>query len=319
MARKPASTLLHLGPGLANGVSNLHNAKKAGSGVVNIVGEHASGHIALDAPLTADIEGIARPVSHWVRTSGSAAAVGRDAAAAVQAAMTAPGQIATLILPSDTAWDTGGTPAAALETPVPAPFDENMLARAAAALDGPDTLLLLGGTALTEENLETAGRIAAKTGCKLLSEWSNARLERGAGRVAIGRVPYPIDMALKVLEPFKRIVLIGARAPIGFFAYPGKPAILTREGAEIVTLADAGADLGAALSGLCAALAASDTPPAHVARHDLPDAPSGIIDLEKLAACIARAIPQDGIVVDESVTTGRAFPPRPWGRRAIHG
>ncbi len=313
MARKPASTLLHLGPGLANGVSNLHNAKKAGSGVVNIVGEHASGHIALDAPLTADIEGIARPVSHWVRTSGSAAAVGRDAAEAVQAAMTAPGQIATLILPSDTAWDAGGSPAAALDAPAPAPFDETMLAQASAALDGPETLLLLGGTALTEENLETAGRIAAKTGCKLLSEWSNARLERGAGRVAIGRVPYPIDMALKVLEPFKRIVLIGARAPIGFFAYPGKPAILTREGAEIVTLADAGADLGAALSGLCAALAASDTPPANVARHDLPDAPSGIIDLEKLAACIARAIPQDGIVVDESVTTGRAFSPATMG------
>lgn len=309
MARKPASTLLHLGPGLANGVSNLHNAKKAGSGVVNIVGEHASTHIELDAPLTADIEGIARPVSHWVRTSPSAGTVGKDAAEAVQAAMTAPGQIATLILPSDTAWNTGGTPAEALETPAAGPFDEAALAPAAEALNGPDTLLLLGGTALTEENLEIAGRIAAKTGCKLLSEWSNARLERGAGRVAVGRVPYPIDIALKVLEPFKRIVLIGARAPIGFFAYPGKPAILTREGAEIVTLADAGADLGAALSGLCQKLDAGDTPPAHVAEHEVPDAPTGRIDLDKLAACIARAIPQDGIVVDESVTTGRAFSP----------
>ncbi|APE45431.1 acetolactate synthase large subunit [Sulfitobacter alexandrii] len=309
MARKPASTLLHLGPGLANGLSNLHNAKKAGSGVVNIVGEHAASHIELDAPLTSDIEGIARPVSHWVRTSPSAETVGKDAAAAVEAAMTAPGQIATLILPSDTAWNTGGTPAEGREAPAPSPFEEGALDTAAAALDGPETLLLLGGTALTEENLETAGRIAAKTGCKILSEWSNARMERGAGRVAVGRVPYPIDIALKVLEPFKRIVLVGARAPIGFFAYPGKPAVLTREGAEITTLAKAGADLGGALSALCTTLGAEQTPPAEVAEADVPEAPTGPLDLDKLAACIARAIPRDGIVVDESVTTGRAFSP----------
>ncbi|WP_235602384.1 acetolactate synthase large subunit [Sulfitobacter geojensis] len=309
MAGKPASTLLHLGPGLANGLSNLHNAKKAGSGVVNIVGEHASTHIELDAPLTSDIEGIARPVSHWVHTSHSAATVGADAAKAVQASMKAPGQIATLVLPSDTAWNEGGVPQDAVDLPAPAPFDESQLAQAVDALDGPETLLLLGGGALTESNLETAGRIAAKTGCKILSEWSNARLERGAGRVFVGRVPYPIDIALKVLEPFKRIVLIGARAPIGFFAYPGKPAILTREGAEIVKLADAGADLGAALTALSEGTQASATPPAHVVEAAMPERPDGPINLDNLAALIARAIPEDAIVVDESVTTGRAFSP----------
>jgi acetolactate synthase-1/2/3 large subunit len=309
MAGKPASTLLHLGPGLANGLSNLHNAKKAGSGVVNIIGEHASTHIELDAPLTSDIEGIARPVSHWVRTSASAATVGKDAAEAVQAAMAAPGQIASLILPSDTAWDEGGLTHAALDAPAPTPFDEAMLAHASEALDGPESLLLLGGAALSESNLEIAGRIAAKTGCKILSEWSNARLERGAGRVAIGRVPYPIDIALEALKPYKRIVLVGARAPIGFFAYPGKPAILTREGADILTLADAGADLTAAISALCDATDATQTPPAHVAKPDLPERPTGPINLDTLAAMIARAIPEDGIIVDESVTTGRAFFP----------
>ena len=309
MAGKPASTLLHLGPGLANGLSNLHNAKKAGSGVVNIIGEHASSHIALDAPLTSDIEGIARPVSHWVRSSTSAAAVGKDAAEAIQAATVAPGQIASLILPSDTAWDAGGLAHQALDRPEPTAFDADMLEKAAYALNGPDSLLLLGGAALSESNLEMAGRIAAQTGCKLLSEWSNARLERGAGRVAIGRVPYPIDIALKVLEPFKRIVLIGARAPIGFFAYPGKPAILTREGAEILTLADASADLTAALTALTGAANASATSPAEVAQPDLPERPKGPINLETLAASIARAIPEDGIIVDESVTTGRAFFP----------
>ena len=309
MTGKPASTLLHLGPGLANGLSNLHNAKKAGSGVVNIIGEHASTHIELDAPLTSDIEGIARPVSHWVHTSKSVETVGADAAKAVQAAMTAPGQIASLILPSDTAWNEGGAAHGAIDIPAPVPFDEGQLSAAADALDGPETLLLLGGTALTEANLEVAGRIAAKTGCKLLSEWSNARLERGAGRVFIGRVPYPIDIALKVLEPFKRIVLIGARAPIGFFAYPDKPAILTREGAEIITLAHAGSDLTGALSALCTATQATETPPAHVVTAEQPERPTGRINLDGLAALIARAIPEDAIVVDESVTSGRAFSP----------
>lgn len=309
MKGKPASTLLHLGPGLANGLSNLHNAKKAGSGVVNIIGEHASTHIELDAPLTSNIEGIAHPVSHWVHTSKSVEAVGKDAAEAVQAAMVAPGQISSLILPSDTAWNEGGVTHGAIDLPNPEPFDESLLEHAVDALDGAETLLLLGGNALTESNLETAGRIAAKTGCKLLSEWSNARLERGVGRVFIGRVPYPIDIALEVLRPFKRIVLIGARAPIGFFAYPDKPAILTREDADIVSLAAAHTDLTAALTALCIATDAISTPPAHVVMASQTERPSGPINLENLATLIARAIPEDGIIVDESVTSGRAFSP----------
>ncbi len=309
MTGKPASTLLHLGPGLANGLSNLHNAKKAGSGVVNIVGEHASTHIELDAPLTSDIEGIARPVSHWVHTSKSVATVGEDAARAVQAAMTAPGQIATLMLPSDTAWNEGGVAAPAAAPPAPALFNEDLLEDAANSLTGPDALLLLGGMALTEENLTIAGRIAAQTGCALLSEWSNARQERGAGRVFVNRVPYPIDVALKVLEPFKRIVLVGARAPIGFFAYPDKPAILTRDGADILTLAPAGSDLDAAMVALCDATGSTQTPPAHITEPAQRERPTGPINLESLATLISRAIPENAIIVDESVTSGRAFAP----------
>lgn len=309
MAGKPASTLLHLGPGLANGLSNLHNAKKAGSGVVNIIGEHASTHIELDAPLTSDIEGIARPVSHWVRSSKSAQDVGKDAAEAIQAAMVAPGQIASLILPSDTAWNEDGEAQEAIEMPVPAPFDESQLEQAVAALGGEETLLLLGGQALTESNLEIAGKISAKTGCAILSEWANGRMERGVGRVYIDRVPYPIDLALKALAPYKRIVLIGARAPIGFFAYPGKPAILTREGAEITKLANAGADLTAALAALCSATGADDTPPAHVSEPTQAVRPTGPITLEAIADLVALSIPENGIVVDESLTSGRAFSP----------
>ncbi len=306
MARKPACTLLHLGPGLANGLSNLHNAKKAGSGVVNVIGEHASTHIELDAPLTADIEGIAAPMSHWVKTSPSAATVGADAAQAVAAAMTASGQIASLILPSDTAWTTGGVIAAA--QPITEPHAFQGLEEAVAALAGPESLLLLGGTALSEENLHRAGQISAKTGCALLSEWSNARLERGAGCVPVGRVPYPIDLALEKLAPYKRVVLLGARAPIGFFAYPGKPAILTREDADILNYAPAGADLDAALIALRDATGAEEAAP-KVAKPSVPDRPEGPTSPETIAAVLGRTIPEHAIIVDESVTTGRAFFP----------
>jgi len=290
MASKPAATLLHLGPGLANGISNLHNAKKAGSGVVNIVGQHAASHLELDAPLTADIEGLARPVSHWVETSLSAADVGRDAARAVQAARSAPGQVATLILPSDTAWTPGGQVAPALPVPTREPVEAEMLEQAVAALSGPDSLLLLGGEALSAENLERAGRIAAATGCALLSEWANARVERGAGRVPVARVPYPIDMALEALSRFRRIVLLGARPPIGFFAYPGKPAVLTHPEAEIIALADWAADLDGALAGLERAVGAAGVVPV-LAPPVAPGTVSGPCTPESVAAVLGQHIP----------------------------
>ena len=309
MAQKPACTLLHLGPGLANGLSNLHNAKKAGSGVVNIVGEHAVSHIELNAPLTSDIEGIARPVSHWVHTSLSSTDVGADAATAVHAANIAPGQVATLMLPSDTAWNEGGVVAAPVAPATRPAFDQDALKDAVAALSGPDSLLLLGGAALGEDMLEIAGRIAAKTGCELLSEWANAKLERGAGRVAINRVPYPIDQALETLKPYKRIVLVGARAPIGFFAYPGKPAILTADGTQIIDLCKTSQDIAGALDAICGGVGAADTAPAHVAQSVTPDKPSGPLDPGGIADVLGRTIPENAIVVDEAITTGRNFFP----------
>lgn len=315
MSGVPACTLLHLGPGLANGLANLHNAKKAGSGVVNIVGEHAESHLVLDAPLTSDIEGIARPMSHWVHSSKSSADVGVDGARAVQAARVAPGQIATLILPSDTAWNEDGVVATAAAAPTRPSYDTALLEQAVEALDGPDTLLLLGGVALTAENLTVAGRIAAKTGCALLSEWSNARMERGTGCVKIARVPYPIDHALTALHRYRKIVLIGARAPIGFFAYPDKPAILTRDGAEIIALANGAQDITGALSALCENKSATTTPPAHMAERHIADVPQGPTDAEGIAAVLAQTIPDNAIIVDESVTTGRAFFPATTGAR----
>ncbi len=319
MAGRPASTLLHLGPGLANGLANLHNAKKAGSGIVNIVGEHATGHIALDAPLTADIAGIARPVSQWVHTCARAEDVGADGAKAVAAAMTAPGQVATLILPGDTAWNEGGRVADPLPAPPPAPIDADAVEAAAKMLGGPDTLMLLGGAALTADCLALAGKIAAKTGCGLLTEWSNARLERGAGRVSVNRIPYPVDQALELLAPYRRIVLVAAREPVAFFAYPDKPGRMTRADARFVELAGADADIHGALDGLCGALGAGGEAPLGVAPAGRPGIPDGPATPESIACVLGQLIPENAIIVDESVTTGRAFfgqtagaPPHDW-------
>ncbi|HSF95433.1 MAG TPA: acetolactate synthase large subunit [Thermohalobaculum sp.] len=307
MAGRPASTLLHLGPGLGNALANLHNAKKAGSGVVNIVGEHAIAHIALDAPLTSDIEGIARPVSGWVHTSRAATDIGADGARAVAAASIAPGQVATLILPGDTAWNEGGLVAEPLPVPTRKPVSGAAIDAAAAALGGPDSLLLLGGAALNEDCLLLAGRIADATGCELLTEWSNARLERGAGVVSVKRIPYPVDQALEMLAPYRRIALVGARPPVAFFAYPDKPGVLTRPGAEFVDLADSAADIKGTLEGLAAAVGAGSDTPSRVARPHRPAVPEGPATPETIACVLGALIPEGAIIVDESVTTGRAF------------
>ena len=179
MADRPAATLLHLGPGLANGLANLHNAKKARSGIVNIVGEHATYHLAHDAPLSSDVVGVARPMSDWVHTSTSSRDVARDGALAVQMARTPPGRIATLILPADTAWNEADAPAAAQAASVrPACSPDAVKSAAVALRRGARCALLLGGVGVREPALQLAGRIAARTGCALLSEFNRARLQQ---------------------------------------------------------------------------------------------------------------------------------------------
>src|SRR5262245_33650105 len=234
MAGRPAATLLHLGPGLGNGLANLHNARKASSGIVNVVGEHATYHIKHDAPLTSDIEGIARPVSNWVRTSQSAASVASDGAAAITAASTPPGQIATLILPADTAWNAASGVAATAPAPERVKVSAEAVARCAKALgSGEPAMLFLTGQGVRERGLTLAGRIATTTGARILAQGSNARIERGAGRVPIERLPYPVDQALAVLKDVRHLILVGSKAPVAFFAYPDKPSVLTPDGCQI--------------------------------------------------------------------------------------
>ena len=307
IAERPASTLLHLGPGLGNGVSNLHNAKKARSGIVNIVGEHAGYHIKHDAPLTADIEGLARPVSDWVKTSPDSRSIAADGALAVEAARTAPGGIATLILPADTAWGDADGPAIARPPAPRTPIGAEAIRAGAKALQAGNAALLLGGAALRGKALELAGRIAARTGCRLFSEFNNARQASGAGRVDAPRLPFSVDQGLAMLAGTRQLVLVGAKTPVTFFAYPGKPSVLVPAGCAVTEVADVAADLEHALAALADEVGAAHTPPANVSPFAPPRLPSGEPTIEGISAVIAHLLPEHTIVVDESITTGRGF------------
>jgi acetolactate synthase I/II/III large subunit len=306
IAERPASTLLHCGPGLANGWANLHNARRAKSGIVNIVGDQATYHHPYDAPLTADTAGLAGAVSGWVRTSTHSADVGRDAAAAVAAARTAPGQIATLILPSDTSWDAGGVAAPALPVPATPAIDPFAVENAARVLrQNKNVLILLGGRGALPKAQTLAWRIASATGATLKYDYVNGRVARGRGRLPIERVPYNTDQAIKVLEHFQHIILVNAKAPVGFFAYPGRPSIQYSSTAELHHLSRFDQDPEAALLALAEALNAPivempDPGP-------LPTLVRGAPTQEGLAQTLAALMPENAIVSDESISYGRGF------------
>lgn len=311
MLQKPACTLLHLAPGLGNGISNLHNARKARSGIVNIVGEHATYHRNNDAPLSGDIEGVAKPMSHWVRTSMTPLAVAADAAAAVQAARGVPGQIATLILPADSSWGPAEGPAAVAAPEPPQRVSADTVNAVAELLlqEGEPTVMLLGGAALRGKALEWAGRIAAKTGCKLMCEGQNARLERGAGRVGLDRLPYDVPGALAALKGVGRLVLVGAKTPVAFFAYPDQPSVLVPKQCRIVSFALAEHDIENALEALAHELGATAAYAPAIAELNRPTLPAGKVTPEGIAAVIGALMPEHAIVVDESISMGRGFFP----------
>jgi len=309
MRGAPASTLLHLGPGLANGLANLHNAKKAGSGIVNIVGQHAGYHIEYNAPLTSDIEGLARPMSGWVHTSPDAKSVARDGAAAIAAASGPPPQIATLILPADTAWNEADGSAEVPASSQRAGYSVEAVEAAARVLRGGErTLLLMTGGALTEKGLALAEQIAGKTGCAVMGQTYNPRMARGQGRFFIERVPYVVPSALQVLKDFRHIILVEANEPVAFFAYPDKPSLLKPEGCEVHRLTEIGDHSVAALEALASAVGAKRSDARPQTTPELVK-PTGPLTHEAIAQAIAAAIPENAIVVDESITTGRGFFP----------
>ena len=307
MTGRPATTLLHCGPGLANGIANLHNAKRAFTPVVNIVGDHATWHRVHDAPLATDTEGLARCVSQWVRTASAASSVGSDAAAAVQAASSPPGQIATLVLPADCAWNEGGTVSQPLAPPARVmPDRDNIRVIARALRSGAAGMLLISGPALSERGLRAANRIAQVTGAGLRTPTQVARMARGRGRVPVDRIPYVVDLALGVLAGTKHLVLCGAKPPVGFFAYPGKPSTLWPADCTVHVLARAEQDVIGALEALADDLGA----PRETAVPDpgpKPEVQRGAFMPDAFALTLAALLPEDAIVAEDAVTSGRAL------------
>jgi len=304
MKDKPAVTLLHLGPGLGNAVANLHNARKANSGIVNIVGDHATYHVEHDAPLTADVEGIARPVSNWVKTSKSSKSVASDGAEAVAVASTYPGNIATLILPANTAWDSAQGPAEKQAPGITPSVPTSRIESIAKVLQNNEpTAIVVTGHSLRKQPLEVLSKIAATTGAKLLGQTSNARLERGRGRAPLQTVPYPVDAALEVLSPYKNIVTISAKAPVAFFAYPDKPSCLYPPESKVHTLAHANEDCVAAINEL-ASLVAADKAQLVIESAPVSAIPNETeLSAQNIAAVVAHMLPENAIVIDESITS----------------
>ena len=315
MSGRPALTLLHLGPGLANALANLHNAARARTPLLTIVGDHTRAHRGHGAPLETDIEGLARPVSTWLRTSASAGEAAGDAAEALAAAATAPGGPATLVVPADCAWEEAPGPAEPLAPAPPARVDAAALEAARGALAGRDgpAALLLGGPALGERGLRAAGRVAAATGCLVFAETFPARMERGGGLPAPLPVPYFPEEATAALARAAALVLAGAPAPVAFFGYPGQPSELAPPGVPVVSLAQVGEDAVDALERLAGDLAATGeneerTSP-RAARQPAPPPTDGRLTPETVGQVIAANQPEGAIVVDEGITVSRFYVP----------
>jgi acetolactate synthase-1/2/3 large subunit len=310
MAEKPAVTLVHCGPGFANGVANLHNARRANTPIVNVVGDQATYHRPFDPPLTADTEGLARAVSHWVRVSSSPQQIASDGAAAVQAARTAPGQIATLIVPADVAWSEGSGLASPMPVPArPLVASEAVQTAVRVLRSGEPAMLLLSGQVLGEAGLVAAQRIAHATGAMLRTPTQVHRMARGRGRVPVDRVPYAVDMALKVFKELKHLILVGAKPPVGFFAYPGKPSLMVPPECVIHVLARPEQDAVTALEWLADELGSPRVVPIQEAGPK-PCIASGRFESKAFATTLAALLPENAVVVEDAVTSGRAiFPP----------
>jgi acetolactate synthase-1/2/3 large subunit len=323
MAERPAAVLLHLGPGLGNGIANLHNARRAHSPVVVVVGDHATYHKQYDAPLESDIDALASNVSGWVGRSMKTSELPADAAAAVAAACGPPGQVATLILPADVSWSEGAEPVpppatVGLRSAVPTAVSSV----AAAIRSGGPVGFLVGGSACRADALAIAGAIADAHGAKLLCETFPARLQRGAGRVATERLAYLAEMAVAQLDGLAHLVLVDAKSPVSFFAYPDKPSDLVPDGVQVHTLAQPGEDARAALEALAGELGvdAGSTSNGRTTPASCPTPPdSGPLTADALGLAIGAFMPEDVIVADESNTSGlfisgatAGAPPHDW-------
>lgn len=304
MTGMPAATLLHLGPGLANAMANLHNARRAHTPIVNLVGDHPRYHLSNDPPLASDIATMARPVSGWVRHCQSADQLPADGVAAVQAAVAAPGQPVTLIIPADCAWEASSSINKAGRWPAPEKVPDAAVDAAAKMLrNGRPTVLLIGGNALLEPGLRASARIAHKAGAVVMSHTFDARFTRGAGIPAVKRLPYFPERAQKRLSQYPQVLLVGTRKPTAFFGYPDGRADLLPEGCQVEILAQPHQNMVNSLEALADAIGADrhdyDTP-----ILDRPELPTGDLTIESIGQALGALLPEHAIVSDESGTSG---------------
>lgn len=301
MSDRPAATLVHLGPGLSNGLANLHNARRAGVPMVNVVGDHATYHKRLDPLLETDLDALAGTVSGWVRRSYRAQDVGADAAEAVAAAGGPPAQIATLILPANVSWEDGGIPHPAWARRPAGPVPDEDVASAATALAcGEPAVLMLGGLAQRERGLRAANRIAAATGARVFTETFPTRLQRGAGLPSFERLDYFVEEAVAQLSGFRHMILAGTKAPVAFFAYPDQPGSPIPPHCATYQLGTPGQDIVEALEHLADRVAAGTAPIPRPATTPQPH--NGALTIQAVADLVAANLPEDAIVVDEAIT-----------------
>jgi acetolactate synthase-1/2/3 large subunit len=303
IADKPACTLLHLGPGYGNGVANLHNARRAFTPIVNVIGDHATYHRQYDAPLNSDIPALSAPNSLWVKSADSPDAVAGLAAEAVAASFGPPGGPVSLILPADSAWlETKTEPVIAQKAVRPAPSGEAVEAAARAIRAAEKPVLLLGGQACRAEALAQAARLSL-AGVRVMADTFVSRQPRGAGAFAPARMQYFGEMALQDLEGVDLMVYAGTTQPVAFFAYPNRPSVLVPEGCATLTLAARSEDSVAGLAALADALGAPREGPKQALKR--PDAaPTGKLNAHLAGASVARHLPEGAIVCDDSVTSG---------------
>lgn len=309
MSGEVAATLLHLAPGFGNAFANLHNARKAQSGVLNVMGDHADYHLRFEAPLKGDTVGISQAVSHWTRVCSQPGRVATDAADAIQAARAGNGQIATLILPANMAWDPAdGVAVAPSPPPLRRPSPEEVAA-AARALRQPGAILLLDGPALWSDLGLLAKRLTKAAGARLMQPFFAARFRRGAGSVAIERMAYRIEDNLALLHGAPALVLCGTTRPAGFFAYPGRPSTPDDPDTRLIDLCTRDMDIEWTLRALAGEIGEADLAPEDFTTLSLPPLPEGLLSLEKLGQSIAALMPEDAIVVDEGITASGHLAP----------
>jgi acetolactate synthase-1/2/3 large subunit len=312
MTGKPACTLLHLGPGLANGLANLHNARRAFSPVLNIVGDQAIDHRPLDAPLTSDVETVCAPMSRWVGTVSSSSEVSKMSVEAVKQAYGPERGVASLVLPADCAWS-NEEPDVIAKADMPAllAVSADVVENAAKALrKASNQTLYVGGTACLEEGLQAAGRIAEKLGCRLVMETFAPRISRGSGRVSPTRLNYFAEQAAEDLKGCDLLLIAGSKPPVSFFAYPGIESELTPKGAKVVHLGGPADNITQALNDLANALDAKPDPELAPRAH-APEitAPAEALNPGYVGLSLLRHMPEGSVICDDATTSGMGIYP----------